>query len=785
MFSFRQSIFTAMILAVTFSATAVRADNQGQEDLDKATEAKLSATTISDLGEVIRLLESALQKGLNKSNSEFANKMLASALAQRGTAVAAALFRSGLADPRWPQFRQVALGDLEKSLQLDPKQPQALLLVARLNLLPEGDEKRAKETLNRAIEFAADDNRLRANALAIRAGTQEKLEDRLPDLNEAIRLMPDDAVAIRMRGTVLADLERYDDALADLNKAIELDPNSAPSYEVKAIVLTRMKNYDQALETLDQAQKLVPNSIGPWLQKTRIHSLQKKLDNAIEDLNHAVAIDVGNVNILLLRASLYQEKGDKEKALADVEEALRLRPNFPVALRSYASILADMGKSDKALEQLEKLRQLDPNDPLTALQIGLVYIMQKQSAKAIEVYSRYLQEHPDEAGILRARADAYLNVGKQTEAIADYEKAFKELSKDSGLLNNLAWVLATSPDEKLRDGPRAIKLATEACQLTAYNQAHILSTLAAAYAETGDFENARKWSAKAVELGGKEHLEQMKKELESYRDNKPWREVLSEKEPASDEETSAKTEEKSAQTEEPPPAAEKKPAQPEAASPKPEEPGPKTEVLFNGKNLDGWTLKPSPRQSNWTVGHAQVDPQNQAGLIVSYAGGRSGELVNLEGRGVDIYSVPKFSDGTFELEFMIPKDSNSGVYVMGEYEVQIFDSFGKTDLGPGDLGAIYGAAVPKLNAAKAPGQWQTLLIQFQAPRFENGRKTANARFLKVTLNGQLVHENVEMKGPTPGGLTGKEAPEGPLMFQGDHGPVAYRNIKFTPAGAEK
>jgi hypothetical protein len=86
--------------------------------------------------------------------------------------------------------------------------------------------------------------------------------------------------------------------------------------------------------------------------------------------------------------------------------------------------------------------------------------------------------------------------------------------------------LATSPEDKLRDGPRAIKLATKACEVTEYKKPHILSTLAAAYAETGDFETARKWSGKAVELGtkDKEVDEQLQKELESYQQKKPWRE---------------------------------------------------------------------------------------------------------------------------------------------------------------------------------------------------------------------------------------------------------------------
>jgi len=103
---------------------------------------------------------------------------------------------------------------------------------------------------------------------------------------------------------------------------------------------------------------------------------------------------------------------------------------------------------------------------------------------------------------------------------------------DQGVLNNLAWVLATSPDAKLRDGRRAIELAEKACELSEYKLAHILSTLAAAYAETGDFDRAVEWSTKAVELGDENHGDALKKELESYKAKKPWRELLAEEKPA-------------------------------------------------------------------------------------------------------------------------------------------------------------------------------------------------------------------------------------------------------------
>lgn len=199
---------------------------------------------------------------------------------------------------------------------------------------------------------------------------------------------------------------------------------------------------------------------------------------------------------------------------------------------------------------------------------------------------------------------------------------------------------------------------------------------------------------------------------------------------------------------------------------------------FNGKDLTGWKTV-ADKGSQWVVGTAKLDAANPAKLVVSAAADGQGEFINREAHGVDIYSEQEFGDCTLSLEVMVPKGSNSGIYLMGNYEIQVLDSFGREKVGPGDLGGLYGAAAPKLNAAKAPGQWQQFVIEFQAPRFQDGQKVGNAVFKKVTLNGQVIHENVEMKGVTGGSLGRGEQPKGPLMFQGNHGAVAYRNICVT------
>ena len=200
---------------------------------------------------------------------------------------------------------------------------------------------------------------------------------------------------------------------------------------------------------------------------------------------------------------------------------------------------------------------------------------------------------------------------------------------------------------------------------------------------------------------------------------------------------------------------------------------------FNGRDLAGWKFRGDGTHSEWSVGVATLDPRNPAKIAIAPGINEADkELVNTyrNGRSIDIYTAAKYGDCVVEVEVMVPQGSNSGIYLMGEYEVQVFDSYGQTDLKYGDMGGIYDHAPPRVNASKKPGEWQKFVIEFQAPKFDGDQKVANAKFRRVTLNGQVIHENVEAKKPTTSSLTGQEHPTGPLMLQGDHGPVAFRNL---------
>ena len=204
-----------------------------------------------------------------------------------------------------------------------------------------------------------------------------------------------------------------------------------------------------------------------------------------------------------------------------------------------------------------------------------------------------------------------------------------------------------------------------------------------------------------------------------------------------------------------------------------------------GKGMAGWR---SPHGDWMNVGEAHLNATAPKLLLIEEG---SGVLVNGKtGRTSNLFSEMEHGDVVAHVEFMVPQGSNSGVYFQSRYEIQVLDSWRVEKLKYGDCGGIYQqwangkgfeGRPPRLNASRPPGAWQSFDVVFRAPRFdETGKKVANAKFVKVVHNGVVVHENVEVTGPTRAAGFSDEKPAGPLMLQGDHGPVAYRNIWVKP-----
>ena len=211
-------------------------------------------------------------------------------------------------------------------------------------------------------------------------------------------------------------------------------------------------------------------------------------------------------------------------------------------------------------------------------------------------------------------------------------------------------------------------------------------------------------------------------------------------------------------------------------------------------DLSFW--KPNEVQNWQIVADVTADLEEDDAMKPTKGTGVVANLPTTKNRN-NLISVAEYGDVEVSFDFMMARNSNSGFYLQGRYEVQLFDSWGQQHPAFSDCAGIYARRrwnpdaelfdghAPRLNACLAPGLWQHLEIAFQAPRFDaTGKKIANARLLKVVLNGATVHENLELTGPTGGPISEQEATKGPFMIQGDHGPVAFRNFHIVDKSGE-
>lgn len=208
-------------------------------------------------------------------------------------------------------------------------------------------------------------------------------------------------------------------------------------------------------------------------------------------------------------------------------------------------------------------------------------------------------------------------------------------------------------------------------------------------------------------------------------------------------------------------------------------------------DLSAFTAPPK----NWQLAgnvSADLDKTNQlsnekgTGILVND--------VDEKNPGHDLYFNLQHGDIDLQMDYMMAKGSNSGIYLQGRYEIQLLDSWGTVNPRSSDNGGIYErwndskpdgqkgyeGHAPRQNVSRAPGLWQHIRVSFQAPRFDDkGIKITNAKILSIWLNGVLIQDNVELSGPTRGALDSKESALGPLRLQGDHGAIAFKNISYT------
>jgi tetratricopeptide (TPR) repeat protein len=569
----------AFLMFGLFGACALAQDSPGAKDLDDAFDQKIKAQSTRDLEGVVKLCKSAIEKGLDEEGSIQAKQLAATASMEHAEQLAKRIFQTP-PDPRWRKYRSEALLQLKQATEFQPSMVAAHLMTARLNLLEKGNLEAARTAIEQAVKNAGDDRVQLSNALFFRAQLNEDKEAKLADVNQALKINPDNVDALKFRAVYYLSNNESDKGLADVNQWLSSDA-AKPDDFLDTIVLLRAmgKSFDEklqaeALKIIDRGMALAPEDIRFLEQRAEIYVLQKQFEKAIGDLNalidqkQAVTLEQ-KMRYLLVRGGLYSDQEKYQEALADYDAVLKENPNALPALERRGATLAAKGDYAESIKEFKKIqRRMGGPNPALMRQIAMLHNANDEPSKSVEIYDELLEMLAEDnfkeqsediqreveierQATWRSRGDAYLSLGKHKEAIEDYSRVLEiqekiqeaakqdegaESVEDDHTLNNLAWVLATSTIDELRDGKRAVELATRAAEATEFKEAFILSTLASAYAEIGDFDSALKWVDKAIEINAKERAEKenernleqkdsLQKEKEHYQRKEAFREM--------------------------------------------------------------------------------------------------------------------------------------------------------------------------------------------------------------------------------------------------------------------
>ncbi|HVC97751.1 MAG TPA: tetratricopeptide repeat protein, partial [Pirellulales bacterium] len=238
--------------------------------------------------------------------------------------------------------------------------------------------------------------------------------------------------------------------------------------------------------------------------------------------DEAIRLDPKNSATYGSRAATWGNKGDFDKAIADFDEAIRLDPKNWEAYIGRGHAWFAESEFDKALADYDEAIRLNPKNWEAYAGRGNAWWFKSEFDKALADYEEAIRLNPDNSVAYIGRGSALNSKGEYEKALADFDEAIRLDSESSSALNNRALLRATCPDAKFRDGAKAIEDATKGCELTDWKDPYCLDSLAAAYAEAGQFDKAVEWQEKAVELAPDD--DDFETRLKLYQEGKPYRE---------------------------------------------------------------------------------------------------------------------------------------------------------------------------------------------------------------------------------------------------------------------
>jgi tetratricopeptide (TPR) repeat protein len=423
-----------------------------------------------------------------------------------------------------------------------------------------GDYAQVIETASAAIGRSPSNAVLygvRAMAHVMRRESAEALRD----ANEALRLDPKGAPAYMVRACAHFQAEQYSEALADYTEAIRLNYRPAKMYCDRGDVHAAAGDWQSAIRDYDKAVQLDANYATPHYRKSLVLYALGKYEQAVQSCGEALRLDPSLAEAHKIRGDAFFQMKEWEKAIEEFTEWLRLQPdnglayysrglarakrNLPTAIDDFttairlnaklveahvqrAAAYEKGGKVEEAAADYRAAATLNGDNFEAYMGLSRLQAAARDYSQAVRHYNEAIRVKPSSSIAHCNRGFCRFQIGEWKAAIADVREAIRLDADHACAYNNLAWFLAVCPIGELRDGVQAITFARKACDLADWKAPFFLGTLAAAYAETGNFDEAVKWQQEAIEIGmPEEDLPAARHRLRRYQQGKPYR--LSEK----------------------------------------------------------------------------------------------------------------------------------------------------------------------------------------------------------------------------------------------------------------
>lgn len=264
-----------------------------------------------------------------------------------------------------------------------------------------------------------------------------------------------------------------------------------------------------------------------YVRSGRAYTRVGEYDMAIQEFNEAIRLDPAQAGTYISRGNTYSNKGDHDRAIQDYDKAIRLDPNYAIAYYNRGNAYRRTGDYDRAIQDYNEAIRLDPAYVRAYNNRGDAHRHKGDYDRAIQDHTAALRIKPDYVMAFNFRGNAYRRKGLYDRAIADYDRAIRLKPEGDYAYQSLAWLLATAPDGRYRDGARAVRLAKRAVVLDV-NESYNHMALAAAYSEVGRFDDAVAAQERAMDMaraeGQTDEIAEFQKYLDFYRRGRPYRE---------------------------------------------------------------------------------------------------------------------------------------------------------------------------------------------------------------------------------------------------------------------